>query len=357
MKAAILSTIALLAVISGFMVYSGLKSHTKFSLAEMTRYQSWRARFNKLYSTPSENQYRINLVINKMRLVDQWNQEYNQYLKDSNLPPLTAPMFASMGWDDLSAEEFRKLKTGLRADLNKADEVPAGLGYELPAEPESNLGQTATSYIHYIRNQGECGSCWAFSTAATLERHYFSIKKIQVQFSQQELVDCSQEDYGCDGGWPTNTYYYIWNYGIQSYSSYPYYGNQYYCERDETKRIWFDNSYMPKEVAFTQTAALNAAAKGIVAGTAVYSGGKFNNLGPSPDIYNAAGSGECSIEVDHAVNIQSSGKDANGKMFAAIQNSWGEDWGVKGVKKIYPCGTSKLWGATNIIQYTTNVAI
>lgn len=358
MKVLLIATVALLAAISGIMVFSGVNKTGKFGLAEIQRYQEWRSKFGKLYSTPAESSFRMDIVIKKMKAIDNWNGEYEEYLQANNLPSLSEPMFVSMPWDDLTKEEFKKSKTGLNAELRPTDEIPTGLGYELPQEPvapATSLGQTG--YNHKIRNQGECGSCWAFSTVATLERHYFAMKKVQVDPSQQELVDCSDQDAGCDGGWPTNTYQYIRSYGIQSAATYPYYGNQYYCERDETKRIWFDSTYSVKEIQFSTTASLNAAAKNIVAGTCVYSSGKFNNLGASPDIYNAAGSGECSYEVDHAVNIQTTNKDANGKVFIVIQNSWGTEWGSKGIKKIYPCGSSKLWGATSIISHTTNTAL
>ena len=359
MKVLLIATVALLAAISGIIVFSGVNKTGKFGLAQIQRYQQWRGKFSKLYSTPAESEFRMDLVLKKMEAIDNWNGEYHQFLQANKLPTVTEPMFISMPWDDLTKEEFKKTKTGLNTELRPTDEVPAGLGYELPQEPvttpATNLGQT--QFISKIRHQGECGSCWAFSTVVTLERHYFAMKKVQVDLSQQELVDCSTEDNGCDGGWPTNTYHYIKSYGIQSAATYPYYGSQYYCERDETKRIWFDGTYSVKEIAFSTTASLNAAAKGIIAGTCVYSSGKFNNLGPSPDIYNAGGSGECSIEVDHAVNIQTSSKDATGKIFIVIQNSWGTEWGINGVKKIYPCGASKLWGATSIISHTTNIAL
>ena len=358
MKALFLSAITLLAVISGIVVFSGVRRPSKYSVGEFHRYQQWRTRFNKLYSSPSEGDFRMDLVIKKMRAVDRWNSEYEQFLKDNKMPPVTQPMFASMPWDDLTEAEFKKTKTGLKVDLKETEQVSAGLGYELPAENiSSTAGLGQTSYVHKIRHQGECGSCWAFSTVTTLERHYFAMKKVQIDLSQQELVDCSTQDYGCDGGWPTNTYSYIQQYGIQSAATYPYLASQYYCARDPTKRIWFDSTYSVREVFFSMTAALNAAAKGIVAGTALYSGGKFNNLGMSPDIYNAAGSGECTKEIDHAVNIQSAGKDEFGKVFVVIQNSWGTQWGSNGVKKIYPCGTSSLWGQYSIISYTTNTAI
>lgn len=355
MKALFLSAVALLAVISSIMVFSGVRHYQKYSLGEVERFNQWRAKFGKLYASPSESGYRMDVVIKKMRTVDSWNTEYAQYLQANNLPPMTEPMFVSMGWDDLTEAEFKKAKTGLKIELRSSDEVEeANLessDFVQEVAPATSLGQTG--YIHKIRDQGECGSCWAFSTIATLERQYHTIKKTQIDLSVQELVDCSTADYGCDGGWPTNTYEYIRDNGIQNAASYPYYGNQYYCEADQSKRIWFDSTYVVREVAFNTANAKKCADNQIVAGTVVHSAGKLNNLGTSPDIYDAAASGECSKAVDHAVNVQSSGTDANGRFYVLLQNSWGTTWGAKGVKKIYPCGASKFWGSTAILSHTS----
>lgn len=359
MRTLFLSAVALLAVFSGVMIFSGIKSNQKHSLGEIERFQQWRAKFGKLYSTPSEGEFRKDVVINKMRKVDAWNAEYDAQLRSKGLPALTEPMFVNMPWDDLTTEEFKKSKTGLNLDARQSDEIAdpvdeVVIADEAVAAP--SLGQTS-SYVHKIRDQGECGSCWAFSTIATLERHYHKMRGTQIDLSHQELVDCSDYDYGCDGGWPTNTYNYISQYGIQSAASYPYYASQYYCERDETKRIWFDSTYQVNEVGFTTTRALNAAKLNIVAGTAVYSSNKFGNLAGGDTPYDASLSGECGYQVDHAVNIQTSGADSAGRTYVVIQNSWNIYWGNKGVKKIYPCGLSKLWGSTNIISHTTKATL
>ena len=52
-----------------------------------------------------------------------------------------------------------------------------------------------------VRNQGSCGSCWAFAVSGALEGVYAFFNRENVQFSPQELIDCSLRNFGCDGGW------------------------------------------------------------------------------------------------------------------------------------------------------------
>ena len=76
-----------------------------------------------------------------------------------------------------------------------------------------------------VKDQGDCGSCWTFSTVGTLEAHWNILGKGKnVLFSEQQLVDCAGdfENYGCDGGLPSQAFEYIRSAGgIESEITYP----------------------------------------------------------------------------------------------------------------------------------------
>ena len=80
-------------------------------------------------------------------------------------------------------------------------------------------------YVNPIKNQGSCGSCWAFSAVDALEGQYFKNYGKLEHFSEQNLVDCTY-DYsrnGCDGGWMDEAYIGIMNRGgIELNKTYPY---------------------------------------------------------------------------------------------------------------------------------------
>lgn len=89
-------------------------------------------------------------------------------------------------------------------------------------------------------NQALCGSCWAFTTIATLESLAVISGKYAepVEFSVQQLVDCDQTNFGCDGGWMYKAYSYVSKYGVMEKSNYPYTGKVGECMYDGEKAVF-----------------------------------------------------------------------------------------------------------------------
>lgn len=75
-----------------------------------------------------------------------------------------------------------------------------------------------------VKDQGKCGSCWAFSTIALVESLYVKTNSLTLSLSEQEVADCSYEDSynGCNGGWPSNALNYILQNEVSLTSAYPY---------------------------------------------------------------------------------------------------------------------------------------
>ncbi len=338
----------MLAVTSGLFAFQCFRQPSGVPQTVVEKYQRWRAQHRKLYGSPAELAFRLRVFQEKLAMVEQGNRDYEAELSRLQLPPLTAPMFSLKSFSDLTTEEFKKKFTGL--DLSKAVDSPVeDLDDALPAGPlASSPGLGQTPFEVRVRNQGECGSCWAFSTVATAERKYYEQTKQQLDLSHQELVDCSEEDNGCDGGWPYTTYSYVKKYGLSLESQYPYQGNQNYCERDYVKRVTFDSTFAPRQITFSVAAAQRVTNAGIIGGICVYSSGKFSHVSNSDDIYDASLVNECSNTVDHAVNVAGAGSN-----YAVILNSWGKDWGNNGLKKVKPCSTNNLIGTPSLISHVS----
>merc|ERR1712032_160251 len=83
-----------------------------------------------------------------------------------------------------------------------------------------------------VKNQGGCGSCWAFAAIGAIENNYHQLTGNLTLFSEQYLVDCDNQDNGCNGGWPSSTFNWIGANGVFEDSVSTYRGSQVYCNEN-----------------------------------------------------------------------------------------------------------------------------
>lgn len=85
-----------------------------------------------------------------------------------------------------------------------------------------------------MKNQGQCGSCWAFAATAAIESALLIADKDGL-LSEQELVDCSRDygNQGCDGGWMDSAFDYIIDNNINSQNNYPYVARDQSCKKQD----------------------------------------------------------------------------------------------------------------------------
>jgi len=124
---------------------------------------------------------------------------------------------------DMSREEFRNY-LGLRPDLRSENDIPL---------PNAKIPQNIKLPVRFdwrekgavtpVKNQGACGSCWAFSVTGNVEGQYAIKHSKLLSLSEQELVDCDDLDDGCSGGLPDNAYKAIERLGgLELETDYPY---------------------------------------------------------------------------------------------------------------------------------------
>ena len=184
MKVQVAVSLCVLAIISAAFFFSSTSVRRPVPLEVAEAYSRWVQEFGKLYATPAERDYRLSVFYDQWVSVEQSNQEYELAAAAAG-QTLTGPMFAINGFSDLTIEEFGARYTGLQLpeelEVFEEDQSPA----ETQGLTASNLG---AGYSIVIKSQGGCGSCWAFSAVAALEKYYYDKQKTRVDLSQQELV-------------------------------------------------------------------------------------------------------------------------------------------------------------------------
>jgi len=285
--------------------------------------QEWeifKAKYERKYLSTPEHDQRRSIFISNLRLIQKHNAEHALGLHTYTLG---VNKFA-----DLTSEEFVKTYNGFRPELHK--ELPKADLKAIGNEPDT-VDWRPQGYVTPIKDQGQCGSCWAFSAVATMEGAWFKKSGSLISLSEQQLVDCdTAEDQGCNGGLPSNAInYVIANKGDDTEASYPYTARDGSCHFDAanvgatfTKLVQVESK--SEEALKTATATIGPISVGIDASHfsfQLYSGGVYHSIFCSQ------------TRLDHGVAVVGYGSD-NGKDFWLVKNSWGESWGEQGYIKM-----------------------
>ena len=181
-----------------------------------------------------------------------------------------------------------------------------------------------------VKNQQQCGSCWAFSTTGAVEGAYYLKNGNLTSFSEQELVSCDKVDQGCNGGEMDDAFQWIQKQGgLCSESDYPYHsgtGNSGSCAKKcQPVKGSQVKSYV--DVNATESELKAAVAKQPVAIAIEADGFGFQLY------HSGVYTGKCGTNLDHGVLLVGYGTD-NGQDYWLVKNSWGDSWGDSGYIKI-----------------------
>ena len=226
-------------------------------------------------------------------------------------------------FSDLTPNEFRR--TYLNLDVN----ILNTLHFE-EAEPVLHFGAEDNfdwlDALNPVKNQGNCGSCWAFSTVANLEGLYYIKYGQHKRFSEQMLVDCDTSDSACNGGLMEYTFEWIKNNGgLMLEDDYAYTGTKGTCKSSSSKYAVKVTGYK-KLSSDDETDILNYL---------VETGPLAIAVNADPLQYYSSGIASYSKStcdpsgINHAVNLVGYGVE-NGTKYWLVRNSWGADWGEDG---------------------------
>ena len=140
-------------------------------------------------------------------------------------------------FSDLTENEFRR--TYLNLDINVLNTIKyTDIDVVATGNADETFNWVEKGALGKIKNQGSCGSCWAFSAVGNLEGLYWIKYSENKRFSEQQLVDCDDVEEGCNGGLMEYTFAWIKkNGGLKLEEDYPYKGRDQTCKQDVTKNV------------------------------------------------------------------------------------------------------------------------
>ncbi|XP_058735273.1 senescence-specific cysteine protease SAG39-like [Vicia villosa] len=278
------------------------------------RHEQWMTEYGKVYIDDAEKDKRFMIFKDNVEFIESFNAANNKPYK------LSVNHLA-----DLTLEEFKASRNGYKKRSTTTQLTSTSFKYEDVTSVPSSVDWRVKGAVTPIKDQGQCGSCWAFSTIAATEGiNQITTGKL-VSLSEQELVDCDTkgEDQGCEGGLMEDGFeFIIKNGGITSESNYPYKAADGSCNTATIVPVAKIKGY-EKVPVNSEDALLKAVANQPISVSIDASDSSF--MFYSHGIY----TGECGTELDHGVTAVGYGS-ANGSDYWLVKNSWGTVWGEKG---------------------------
>jgi len=285
---------------------------------ESPDYAAFKAKFGKNYSA-EEHDAHMAAYLKKVEFINNHNAEYDQGKHT---------FWCGVNeWSDLTEEE-EAARNSIRGQDPYTGPRKQASGIAVP----DSVNWVDQGKVGPIRNQGQCGSCWAFSVVCALEGAAAIANGAGVvDGSEQHLVSCDPYTSGCNGGWPYLSYDYICSdrpsKGIDTEQSYPYTAQTGTCNNaivDDDQNIAATcsgkNILAADESALEEAVAIGPVSICLTVSSAwsSYSGGIFDD--PS-----------CGQSVNHAVTAVGYDKSAG---YWLVRNSWGGSWGEAGYIKM-----------------------
>ncbi|XP_066577463.1 cathepsin S [Amia ocellicauda] len=294
-----------------------------FSHASLNEHwEMWKSYHGKDYSSQREELGRRLTWEKNLRLTEQHNLEASMGLHSYTL--------GLNHLADMTAEEADAMLNGLQLP----EDLDANLTFVPPssAPVPAMLDWRQSGLVTKVKNQGACGSCWAFSAVGSLEGQMKKKLGKLVDLSPQNLMDCSlvYGNHGCRGGFLTKAFHYVeQNKGIDSETFYPYEKKLGKCRYSPKGKAAMCSSYrlLPhgNERALQQAVAnIGPISVGVNAHQHTflyYRGGLY---------YDPACT---SLKVNHAVLVVGYGSE-KGQDYWLLKNSWGPNWGEKGFMRM-----------------------
>ncbi|GAM20238.1 hypothetical protein SAMD00019534_034130, partial [Acytostelium subglobosum LB1] len=296
------------------------------------QFREWMADFDKVYVDDAEYYRRLSNFITNLGTIARNNRMHKG-----------RATFGVNKFADLSMEEFKSYYLNFETDRTPKRE-PTNVSY--PSNIPSQVDWRQKGYVTPVKNQEQCGSCWAFSAAEQIESAYIMLGNEAQIASEQQIVDCDSFDGGCGGGDTMTAYKYVETAGgLTTNASYPYTAQDGTCYANKTKKFVKVTNYNYASSQGNETQLKEAIAA----------------LGPLSICVDAISwmtyqsgiiTSNCGNDLDHCVQLVGYAIESSvtpNIPYYIVRNSWGLDWGQEGY--IYIGEGQNLCGITDEVSY------
>jgi cathepsin L len=285
-------------------------------------WELFKAQYNKAYEPKYEFVRRL-IWESNVQYIQKHNLEYDM---GKHTYGLGVNEFADLTFEEFSSMYLAPKRDYSQVKLNGSQFMTPLNMKDLPTEVDWRKQGLVTP----VKNQGQCGSCWAFSTTGSLEGQYKRKSGNLVSLSEQQLVDCSRSygNMGCNGGLMDQAFNYIKDYGIEREEDYPYTARDGQCKYDKTKVVTKDNG--PSDIVPTgDEDQLKQAVATVGPISVAIDAGHMSFQFYKHGVYSEP---SCSsTRLDHGVLAVGYGVDPKSQEpYWLVKNSWGGTWGNAG---------------------------
>ena len=279
------------------------------------QFNNFIAEHGKNYQNDEERNFRKSIFEEQLKIVNEHNSQGKSWTLGINK------------FSDWTKEEYKRL---LGFKSNRATPQVTNAFADLPTNckdlKHNSIDWRKEGFVTPVKNQGACGSCWAFSAVGSLEGAYAKKFGELVSFSEAQLVECNKFSHGCNGGLMFNAFTHWMHHAPRTEKDYSYDVSKLgKCQEDKIKTSYpelewgyrVDITYECLYEALTHN-VVSVAIRAENDDFRAYTGGVIDGDG-------------CGIDLDHGVLVV--GYDAKEDAWI-IKNSWGENWGEEGFVRI-----------------------
>jgi len=302
-------------------------------------FESFMQKYDKVYASEEEAYRRTVFGQNKARIITM-NAEAQQSGSDA--------VFAINEFSDLTPEEFKKMYKGYKPSGTPRT-IPSMEDFDLTAPiPTSYDWRKQSDAVTAVKDQGRCGSCWAFSATEGIESAWILKKKEQVVLAPQQVVSCDKKDGGCNGGDLPSAFDYVKQNGQEGEKDYPYTSGR----SGQTGTCQFKSQFVVVHISGFSYATRRRNETEMQAASLANGPLSVCVDANSWQSYHSGILQKCGNSLDHCVQIVGWDVDATSKIpYWIVRNSWGTGWGISGY--IYVAMNKNLCGIATEATYVT----